>query len=291
MPGVTICTVNLQPLQQNGKEWERSCGRGMAPGGFRQRLTEMCWLVRLHMDFFFTTLVLCESHLPPESYLVNLSAQDETLHYVVVCWNLRSCQVYSKRSQPWVEFQTRGKSWNCSAFKIHCKCISSVLAVEPGLPQGLSCNAASRDFSRSSFQNLCHNCICKEVVLGINSWLADGFTQWSLYQASSTHRQSRSMLHLAQGSEIECIERILQSYACFRALLPLTWGWSSHFPNRFPLLWCCMNSPQQQHKRVTCQGRQQNWRWAKSCWLHRIKKAEKDTRHIFPSHLFHQDES
>lgn len=263
----------------------------MAPGGFRQRLTEMCWLVRFHVDFFFT-LVLRESHLPPESYLINLSAQDETPRYVVVCWNLRLCQVYSKRSQPWVEFQTRGKSWNCSAFKIHCKRISSVLAVEPGLPQGLSCNAASTDFSRSSFQNLCHNCICKEVVLGINSWLADGFTQWSLYQAPSIHRQSRSMLHLAQGSEIESIERILQSYACFWALLLLTWGWSSHFPNRFPLLWCCMNSPQQQHKRVTYQGRQQNWRQAKSCWLHRIKKAEKaGTRHSFPSHLFHRDES
>lgn len=161
----------------------------------------------------------------------------------LVCWNLRLCQVYSKRSQPWVEFQTWGKSWNGSAFKIPCKCVSSVLAVEPGLPQGLSCNAASMDFSRSSFQNLCHNCICKEVVLGINSWLADGFTQWSLYQAPSIYRQSRSMLYLAQGSEIESIERLLQSYPCFWAPLPLSSDRNSCFPNWFPLLWYCINSP------------------------------------------------
>lgn len=107
-----------------------------------------------------------------------------------------------KSSQPW------SKSCNCSAFKIHCKHLSLVLAVEPGLLQGLSCNAACMEFSRLSFQNLCHNCICKEVVLGINSWLADGFTQWSLYQAPGIYRQSRSMLCLAQGSEITSIERL-----------------------------------------------------------------------------------
>lgn len=127
-------------------------------------------------------------------YKPKRSRWNSTLCYLV-CWNLRLCQVYSKRSQPWVEFWTWGKFWNCSAFKTHCKRVSLVLAVEPALPQGLSCNAASLDFSRSSFQNLCHNCICKEVVLGINSWLADGFTQWSLYQAPSIYRQSRSMLY------------------------------------------------------------------------------------------------
>lgn len=63
-------------------------------------------------------------------------------------------------------------------------------------------------FQDLSFQNLCHNCICKEVILGINSWLADGFTQWSLYQAPGIYRQSRSMLCLAQGSEITSIERL-----------------------------------------------------------------------------------
>lgn len=148
-----------------------------------------------------------------------------------------------KGSQPWVEFGTWSKFYNCSAFKIHCKCLSLVLAVEPGLPQGLSCNAACMEFSRSSFQNLCHNCICKEVILGINSWLADGFTQWSLFQAPGIYRQSRSMLYLAQGSEITSIERLPQSHPCFWAPLPLTSYWNSHFPNQFPLLWYCINSP------------------------------------------------
>lgn len=147
-----------------------------------------------------------------------------------------------KRSQPWVEFGTWSKSCNCSAFKIHCKHLSLVLAVEPGLPQGLSCNAACMEFSRSSFKNLCHNCICKEV-LAINSWLADGFTQWSLYQAPGFYRQSRSMLYLAQGSEIPSIERLPQSHPCFWAPLPLTSYWNSHFPSWFPLLWSGINSP------------------------------------------------
>lgn len=79
-----------------------------------------------------------------------------------------------KRSQPWVEFGTWSKSWNSSAFKTHCKHLSLVLAVEPGLPQGLSCNAVCMEFSRSSFKNLCHNCICKEVVLELAAGLQMG---------------------------------------------------------------------------------------------------------------------
>lgn len=116
--GVIICTVNLQLLQWDGKEQEHSCERETAPGGFRQRLTEMCWLSWFPMDFFFT-LVLHESHLLP--YQPECSRWNSKL-CCLVCWNLRLCQVYSKRSQPWVELQTCGRSWNCSAFKIHCKC-------------------------------------------------------------------------------------------------------------------------------------------------------------------------
>lgn len=153
----------------------------------------MCWLSQLQVDFAFI-LLACESHLP-KSYLRDPRTQDETWH--LLSWMLKQIRPrLLKRSQPWVEFGTWSKSCNCPAFKIRCKHLSLVLAVEPGLPQGLNCNAACMEFSRSAFKNLCHNCICKEV-LGINSWLADVFTQWSLYQALGIYRQSRSVLYLA----------------------------------------------------------------------------------------------
>lgn len=146
------------------------------------------------MEFFFT-LVLRELHLP-RSCLTIPSAQDETPHCVVLCVEtLDRARFIQKGHNLGLSFELEASPETALLSKFTAN-------VQPGLPQGLSCNAASMDFSRSSFQNLCHNCICKEVVFGINSWLADGFTQWSLYQAPSIYRQSRSTQYLAQGSEI-----------------------------------------------------------------------------------------
>lgn len=68
---------------------------------------------------------------------------------------------------------------------------------------------------------------------------------------------------------------------CFWAPLLLTWGWSSHFPNCFPLLWYCVTPSSAAMQGSGCQGKQQNWQGAKPWRLHRFNKAERTgTRHI-----------
>lgn len=61
--------------------------------------------------------------------------------------------------------------------------------------------------------------------------------------------------------------------ACFWAPLLLTWGWSSHFPNCFPLLWYCMIQSSAAMQESDCQGKQQNWQEAKPWQLHRFNKS------------------
>lgn len=74
--------------------------------------------------------------------------------------------------------------------------------------------------------------------------------------------------------------------ACFWAPLLLTWGWSSHFPNCFPLLWYCMTQSSAAVKESDCQGRQQSRQGAKPGQLHRFNKAERTGAcHISPHTL------
>lgn len=154
-----------------------------------------------------------------------------------MCWNLRLCWIYSKRSQPLVEFRTWGKSWNCSAFKIHCKLTFSVLAVEPGLLQGCSCSTVSMQVFKTCV-TIVYVKKSLELTAGLQMGSHNGacirpqaFTD-SQGQCCIWPRALKLSLSKASSSPTTASEPLCHELQT-----------KTHFPNQFPLLWYCINSP------------------------------------------------